>query len=173
MAHIWCVPFFHPLTTQLTPKPTLHPMPRLAQPGGVLWRMHVRCTARCKLALPTMVKCLQDKEGISLTKSAEHVQVSALLILRQAKLFSLGNDPIEALLKTKNNSIHPGPLDQLNPLKEALLKYIFKQHKQGIKVSTLSIVVVASNLSTKFSEMDFVTWCSAIKRFVRAHLMVY
>jgi hypothetical protein len=34
-------------------------------------------------------------------------------------------DPIEALLKTKKKSIHPGSLGQLKPLEEALLKYIF------------------------------------------------
>jgi hypothetical protein len=37
----------------------------------------------------------------------------------------------------------------------------------------LSIVVVALNLSTKFGEKDFVARCSAIKRFVHAHSMVY
>jgi hypothetical protein len=37
----------------------------------------------------------------------------------------------------------------------------------------LSIVVVASNLSTEFGKKDFVARCSAVKRSVRAHLMVY
>jgi hypothetical protein len=48
-------------------------MPLLAQPSGVLQQMHVRYTARRKLALPTMAKHLQDKEGILLTKSMERV----------------------------------------------------------------------------------------------------
>jgi hypothetical protein len=61
----------------------------------------------------------------------------------------------------------------LKPLEEALMKYIFGQRKQGIKVSTLSIVAVVSNLSTKFGEKDFVARCSAVKRFVHAHLLVY
>jgi hypothetical protein len=119
MAHIKCAPSFHPLTTQLIPKPTLHPMPHLVQPGGVLRQMHVRYTARRKLALLRMAKCLRDEEGISLRKSADHVQVSALLLTRWAELFSLGNNPIEALLKTKKKSVHPGPLGQLKPLEEA------------------------------------------------------
>jgi hypothetical protein len=143
MAHIGCAPSFHPLTSQLTHQPTLHPMPRLVQPGRVLRRMRVRYTARCKLALLTMAKCLRDQEGISLRKSAERVQVSAGLLVKWEERFSLGNDPIEALLKTKKKSIYPGPLGQLKPLKEALLKYIFEQRKKGIKVSTLSIIVVA------------------------------
>jgi hypothetical protein len=61
----------------------------------------------------------------------------------------------------------------LKPLEEALLRYIFEQRKQRIKISTLSIVVVASYLSTKFGEKNFVARCSAVKRFVHAHLLVY
>jgi hypothetical protein len=61
----------------------------------------------------------------------------------------------------------------LKPLEEALLKYIFEQCKQGIKVSPLCIIVLASNLSTKFGKNNFVARCSTIKRFVHAHLLVY
>jgi hypothetical protein len=150
-----------------------HPMPCLAQPGGTSRRMCMRYTAQRKLALLTMAKRLRDEEGISLRKSAERVQVSAGLLVKWEERFSLGNDPIEALLKTKKKSIHPGPLGQLKPLKEALLKYIFEKREQGIKISTLAIVVVASNLSTEFGKKNFVTRCSAIKRFVKAHSLVY
>ncbi len=122
-------------------------MPRLAQTGGALRRMRVRYTARRKLALLTMAKRLRDEEGISLCKSAERVQVSAGLLVKWEERFSLSNNPIEALLKTKKKSIHPGPLSQLKPLEEVLLKYIFKKREQGIKISTLAIVVVVSNLS--------------------------
>jgi hypothetical protein len=173
MAHIGCAPSFHPLTSQLTHKPTLHPMPCLGQPGGTLQRMRVRYTARCKLALLMLAKWLRDKEGISLCKSAEHVQVSAGLLVKWEEHFSLGNNPIKALLKTKKKSIHSSPLGQLKLLEEALLKYIFENHEQGIEISTLAIVVVASNLSTKFGKKNFVARCSAIKRFVKAHLLVY
>ncbi len=77
------------------------------------------------------------------------------------------------MLKSNKKTIHPGPLGQLKPLKEALLKYTFKQREQGIKVSTLCIVVLASNLSTKFGKKDFVARCSTVMRFVHAHLLVY
>ncbi len=40
-------------------------------------------------------------------------------------------------------------------------------------MSTLSIIVVVSNLSTDFGEKDFVARCSAVKRFVRAYSLVY
>jgi hypothetical protein len=127
MAHIGCAPSFHPLTSQLTHKPTSHPMPRLIQPGSISRQMRLRYTARRKLALLMMAKRLQDKEGIYLRKSTECVQVSAGLLVKWEERFSLGNDPIKALLKTKKKSIHLSPLDQLKLLKEALLKYIFEQ----------------------------------------------
>ncbi len=136
-------------------------------------KMRVRYTAWRKLALLTMAKCLRDEEGISLRKSAEHVQVSAGLLVKWEERFSLGNDPIKALLKTKKKSIHPGPLGQLKLLEEVLLKYIFKKREQGIKISTLDIVVVASNLSTKFGKKNFIVRCIAVKCFVKAHLLVY
>jgi hypothetical protein len=148
-------------------------MPHLVQPGGVLRRIRVQYTARRKLALLTMAKHLQDEEGIFLCKSTERVQVSALLLTRWVDLFILGNDPIKALLKTKKKSIHPGPLGLLKPLEEALLRYIFEQCKQVIKISILSIIVVALNLSSEFGKKDFVARCSAVKRFVHAHLLVY
>ncbi len=81
-------------------------MPCLAQSGGFLRQMRMQYTARRKLALLLMAKHLQDKEGFLLCKSAEHVQASALLLVRWAERFSLGNDPIKALLKNKKKSIH-------------------------------------------------------------------
>jgi hypothetical protein len=78
-------------------------MPHLAQPSGILQQMRVLYTARRKLSLLTMAKHLQDKEGISLHRSAEHVQVSALLLTKWAERFSLDNDPIKAMLKTRRN----------------------------------------------------------------------
>jgi hypothetical protein len=144
-----------------------------AQPSGVLRRMRTQYTTQCKLVFLTMAKHLQDKDGIFLHRSAERVQASALLLTKWAERFSLGNNPIEAMLKNKKKSIHPGQLSQLKPLEEVLLKYIFKQCKQGIKVSTLCINVLASNLSTKFGEKNFVAKCSTIKRFVHADSLVY
>ncbi len=97
--------------------------------------MRVRYTGQSKLALLTMAKHLREKEGISLRKSAEHVKVSAGLLVKWEECFSLGNNPIKELLKTKKKSVHPGPLGQLKLLEEALLKYIFEKRKQGIKIA--------------------------------------
>jgi hypothetical protein len=121
MAHIWCAPCYHPSPTQLTHKLTLYTMPCLAQPGVVLRWMHLRYAAQHKLALLTMMKCLQDEDGISLCGSAERVQVSASLLTKWVERFSLSNDPIEGMLKNKRKSIHPGPLSQFKPLEEGVV----------------------------------------------------
>ncbi len=132
--------------------------------------MRVRYTAQRKLALLTMAKCLRDEEGISLHKFAEHVQVSSGEVGGALQPWQRSH---QGAAENQKKTIHPGPLGQLKLLKEALLKYIFKKRKQGIKISTLAMVVVASNLSTKFGKKNFVTRCSAVKRFVKAHLLVY
>jgi hypothetical protein len=57
-------------------------MLRLVQPGGISRLMRMRYNAWRKLAPLRMAKRLQDKEGISLCKSAEHVQVTAGLLVK-------------------------------------------------------------------------------------------
>jgi hypothetical protein len=96
-------------------------MPHLTQPSGILRRMCVRYTAWHKLALLKLAKCLHDKEDILLRRSVERAQVSVGLLTKWAQCFSLGNNPIEAMLKNNKKSIHPGPFGQLKPLEEVLL----------------------------------------------------
>jgi hypothetical protein len=96
-------------------------MPHLTQPGSILRQMCMLYTAWRKLALLTMAKHLQDKASILLRRSAERAQVSAGLLTKWVQRFSLGNNPIEAMLKNKKKSIHPSPVGQLKPLEEVLL----------------------------------------------------
>ncbi len=126
----------------------------------------------CFFSLFDYVSCGEKKRWESYPPDPL-VQVFAGLLVKWEERYSLGNNPIEALLKTKKKKIHPSPLGHMKPLEEALLKYIFKKREQGIEISTLAIVVVASNLSTEFGEKNFVPRCSAVKRFVKAHSLVY
>jgi hypothetical protein len=83
-------------------------MPHLAQPGGILQQMRMRYTAWRKLA------SLPDREGISLRKSAKHVQVSALFLMRWVERISLNNNPIKTMLKSKKkfaSSRPTGPVE--------------------------------------------------------------
>ena len=77
------------------------------------------------------------------------------------------------MLKGKKKANCAGPLGQLKPLENSLLRYIFEQREQGINSSILALVVKASSLSPIFNERHFVARVSAVKRFVRAHSLVY
>jgi hypothetical protein len=76
--------------------------------------------------------------------------------MRWGERFSLSNDPIKVMLKNMKKSLPPGPLGQLKPLEELLLKYIFEQCKQGIEFNTFCIIVLASNLTTEIGKKHFV-----------------
>jgi hypothetical protein len=82
-------------------------------------------------------------------------------------------NPILAMLKSKRKATCAGPLGQLKPLENALLQYVFEQRKQGINVSTLALIMKASSLSAIFNKKHFVARESAVKRFIRAHSLVY
>ncbi|KAL3786127.1 hypothetical protein ACHAW5_001215 [Stephanodiscus triporus] len=69
-----------------------------------------------------------------------------------------------AMLKSKRKGNHPGPIGQLKPIKGALLRYIFEQHKQSMAVATFDLAVKASTLSAKFGAKHFTA---------RADLLVY
>jgi hypothetical protein len=84
-----------------------------------------------------------------------------------------GDDPILALIKSKKKASHAGPLGQLKSIEPDLLRAIFELQEQGMKVDTFLVVIRASLLSLVFNAKSFTARCSAVKRFIRAHLFVY
>ncbi|MFM7225765.1 MAG: hypothetical protein ACKO1Y_10145 [Actinomycetota bacterium] len=95
------------------------------------------------------------------------------LLARWQKQRAANADPILEMLKSKMKANHPGPLGQLKHLEQSLLRHIFEKREQGINVHTLDLVIKASSLSPYFSAKHFVARCSAAKRFMRAHSLVY
>ncbi len=78
------------------------------------------------------------------------------------------------LRSAKNKkAAHAGPLGQLKVIKEPLLCHIFELCEQGVMVSTFEVVVKASQLCPTFGMKHFVARCSAVKRFVCTHSLVY
>jgi hypothetical protein len=82
-------------------------------------------------------------------------------------------DPKDKLFKSKKMCSHPGPPGQLATINEPLLCYVFEQCKQGIVVNTFKIALRASFHSPRFHKKSFTTHCSAVKRWIFAHSMVY
>ena len=81
-----------------------------------------------------------------------------------------GDDPIIAMINSKKNASHAGPLGQLKSIKPDLLRAIFEHREQGMKVDYFLIVMKASTLSSVFNEKSFTAQCSTAKRFMHAHL---
>ena len=67
------------------------------------------------------------------------------------------------MLKSRRKAYHAGPLGQLKPLEDTLLRYVFEQHKQGFVVDTFKIALRASFLSTGFHEKSFTARCSIVR----------
>ena len=77
------------------------------------------------------------------------------------------------MLNSKRKAAHVGPLGQLKPLEQLLLRHIFEHREQGMRVHTFDLVVKTSSLSPEFNVKHFVARCSTVKQFMRAHLLVY
>ena len=146
-------------------------MPRVAQPGRLSGKMRVRYTASRKLALLASAKRIMEEEGVSLRRAAERLQVDNSLIVRWQQ--QQAADPILEMLKCRLKAHHPGPLGQLKSLEDALLRHVFEKREQGINVHPLDLVVKASSLSPDFNGKHFIARCSAVRRFMRAHSLVY
>jgi hypothetical protein len=135
---------------------------------------HVRYTAhRSKLGLLASAKRIMEEEGVTLRQAVERLYVSHSLFVRWRQQRAANVDPILAMLKSKRKAAHTGPLGQLKPLEQVLLRYIFEHPEQGVTVHTFDLVVKASPLSPKFNAKLFVARCSTVKQFMRAHLLVY
>jgi hypothetical protein len=171
MAHIG--PLSVSLHNILLPNQFKSIMPRIVQPGGLSQTMRVRYTARRKLGLLASAKRIMEEEGVTLREAARRLDVSHSLFVRWQQQRAADVDPILAMLKSKRKAAHAGPLGQLKPLEQVLLRYIFERREQGVSVHTFDLVVKVLSLSPEFNAKHFVARCSAARQFLRAHLFVY
>jgi transcriptional regulator with XRE-family HTH domain len=109
-----------------------------------------------------------EEEGVTLRQAAERLGVSHSLFVKWRQQRAADVDPILAMLKSKKKAASAGPLGQLKPLEQALLRHIFEHREQGMTVHTFDLVVKASSLSPEFNAKHFLARCSAVKRFMRA-----
>jgi hypothetical protein len=114
-----------------------------------------------------------EEEGVTLRQAAKRLGVSHSLFVKWRQQQAADVDPILTMLKSKRKTAHAGPLGQLKPLEQVLLRYIFEHREQGMTVHTFDLIVKASSLSPEFNAKHFVARCSAVKQFMRAHLLMY
>jgi hypothetical protein len=112
-------------------------------------------------------------EGKSLRGTAAERSVSALLLSRW-EVQKVGEmDPCNKLFKSKKKANLPGPLRQLEAIKEPLLRYIFEMRKQGVIINSWGVALRASYLSPEFREKSFTARVSAVKHWLVTHSMSY
>ena len=121
------------------------------------------------MGIVAKARCIQETEGITLRSAALRLGVSHSLLSKWSKRHvEVGN---VAFLKKK--SVCTGPLGQLKVIEEPLLRFIFEMREQGMSVSNLMVMIKASKLSDEFAAKTCTARYSAVKRFLRAHLLVY
>jgi hypothetical protein len=105
-----------------------------------------------------------EEEGVTLRQAAKQLDVSLSLFVKWWQQRAADVDPILVmLLKSKRKAAHAGPLGQLKPLEQVLLRYIIEHREQGMTVHTFDLVVKVSSLSPEFNAKHFVARCSSVK----------
>ena len=144
-------------------------MPRVVQPGEKSGKIRVRYKPRRKLAIISSVRRIMEEEKLSLVKASEMAQVHYSLVSKWTK----ESDILRNAIKSKKKSSHPGPIGQLQPIEDKLLRFIFEQREMGMPINILMVVLFASTISTLFSGKSIKARFSAVRRFVKQHSLVY
>ena len=97
-------------------------MPRVVHDGGFSCLKRRRYTARQSRGILAMARHMQHAEGISLCSAALRLGVSQSLLSRWSRRHSVIGDV--AFLGKK--SVCQGPLGQLKPIEDPLLRFIFE-----------------------------------------------
>jgi len=137
--------------------------------GGVSGRKRRRYSLPESRGLLAKARHMQHAEGISLRSAAFRLGVAQSLLSAWSRRHSEIGDV--ALLRKK--SVCLGPLGQLKPIEDTLLRFIFEMREQGMAVSTLMVTIKASQLSPEFAAKSLIARRSAVKRFLCAHSLVY
>ena len=147
-------------------------MPRIvhaAGMGGFSGRMRRRYTARQSMGIVVRARCMQETEGITWRSAALRLGVSHSLLSKWSKR----HVEVGKVAFLKKKSVCTGPLGQLKVIEEPLLRFIFEMREQGMPVSNLMVMIKASKLSDEFAAKTCTARYSAVKRFLRAHSLVY
>ena len=101
----------------------------------------MRYTAHRKLGLLASAKRIMEDEGVTLRQLANRLDALHSFFVKWWQQRAADVDPILAMLKSKRKAAHAGPLGQLKPLEQLLLRHIFEHREQGMSVHTFDLVV--------------------------------
>lgn len=66
-----------------------------------------------------------------------------------------------------------GPVSQLKPIEDELLRFIFERREQGIPITRQAVVMKASKLLPEFSVKTYTAKYAAVRRFLKKNNIVY
>ncbi len=123
-----------------------------------------------KLLLLEECHCLRQVHGLSLCGTVAELGVPICLLLKWTKELPR----LQTHARSKKHAITPRGIDQLHPIKDELLMWIFSQREQGLSIGNTVILLKSSGmLRDTFGAKSRVAWLKAVVRFMRKHNYFY
>jgi hypothetical protein len=108
--------------------------------------------------------------GLSLRSAAAELGVPICLLSKWTKELPR----LQAHARSKKRAITARGKDQLCPIEDALLMWIFTRREQGLSIrNTIILLRVSGMLRDTFDSKSRIAWLKAIARFMRKHNYVY
>jgi hypothetical protein len=119
-----------------------------------------------KLLLLEECTCLQQEHGLSLHGAAAELGVPFCLLLKWTKEILR----LQAHARLKKIAITARGKDQLHPIEDVLLMWIFARREQGLSVrNTILLLKVSGMLRDTFGAKSRNAWLKAVACFMRKH----
>jgi hypothetical protein len=140
-------------------------------PGGASGKVQQRYAVVLKLLLlEDCHRLWQVHAGLSLHGAAAELGMPVCLLLKWTKELPR----LQTHARSKKHAITPIGIDQLHPIKDELLMWIFLQCEQGLSIQNTVILLKASGmLRDTFGAKSRVARLKAVARFMRKHNYVY
>ncbi len=108
--------------------------------------------------------------GLSLCGAAVELGVPVCLLLKWTKELPR----LQTHARSKKHAITPSGIDQLHPIEDELLMWIFSRREQGLSIQNTVILLKASGmLRDTFGAKSRVAWLKAVAHFMHKHNYVY
>jgi hypothetical protein len=148
-------------------------MPRtilLRPPGGASGKVRQRYAVVQKLLHLEECHCLRQVHCLSPHGAAVELGVPISLLSKWTKELPR----LQAHARSKKRAITPRGIDQLHPIKDELLMWIFSRREQRLSIRNTVVLLKASGmLRDTFGAKSRVAWLKAVTRFMRKHNYVY
>jgi hypothetical protein len=139
-------------------------------PGGALGKVRQRYAVVQKLLHLQECDCLRQVHGLSLCQAAADLHVPVCLLSKWTKELPR----LQAHARMKKCAITPRGKDQLHPIEDELLMWIFSRCEQGLSIrNTIDLLKASGMLRDTFGTKSKIAWLKAVACFMRKDNYVY